>query len=441
MSSTKSLLTDENVVVQEQRWRKAIKRLKRVFPLWGYHVDRLQLTMCRGWNRTAAVDGIHLFWNPEFTASLNLRQLTFLVAHEVFHVAAGHLWRGVKIIKATGGDLVSRNFRRANIAEDYAIHQILVPLLDTGGVYRFMQWIKCGLYDSKFTGRSMETIYRYLLHNPDQDPDCVLDLHILRGEGDAPAGSIVGKDGEWVLIVDANGDPVTPDENDPAPIPVKVGDLQREIKDSIKNAQGGHGHNRTGNQDSSATINTNNIKTSQDWKDILKRFLVDTARSDYSYSRPHRGYLSRGMIVPGLRSGLVQVKIAIDTSSSIDMTQLQRFGAEVESARDQIGDHEFEMITCSTEIPRDHKTGQEITQHVQTGDPVNWTFPIGGGTNFIPVFDYIERNGETPACLVYFTDGDGTYPPVPPQYPVLWVLYGDDVVTPPWGEIINLNKK
>ena len=46
----------------------------------------------------------------------------------------------------------------------------------------------------------------------------------------------------------------------------------------------------------------------------------------------------------------------------------------------------------------------------------------GGGTRFEPVFDHIAADTEhdTPECLIYLTDGLGSFPDREPDYPVLW---------------------
>jgi predicted metal-dependent peptidase len=46
----------------------------------------------------------------------------------------------------------------------------------------------------------------------------------------------------------------------------------------------------------------------------------------------------------------------------------------------------------------------------------------GGGTDYRPVFDYIEANLPMNTMLLYFTDGDGWFPKYPPSYEVLWAL-------------------
>ena len=61
----------------------------------------------------------------------------------------------------------------------------------------------------------------------------------------------------------------------------------------------------------------------------------------------------------------------------------------------------------------------------------------GGGTDFRPVFDWVEHENRSPNMLVYFTDAEGDFPKTPPNYPVIWLVKGKGAV--PWGERVQLN--
>ena len=61
----------------------------------------------------------------------------------------------------------------------------------------------------------------------------------------------------------------------------------------------------------------------------------------------------------------------------------------------------------------------------------------GGGTDFRPVFEWLDGAGERPELLVYFTDAQGQFPENEPNYPVIWLVKGRETV--PWGQRIQLN--
>ena len=93
---------------------------------------------------TAATDGRHLWYAPEFIERLNPKQTEFLLAHEVLHVAFEHMLRR--------GD---RDPQAWNVACDYAINYSLV---ESG----LTQMPKGVLLDSKYKGMRAEKIYDIL---------------------------------------------------------------------------------------------------------------------------------------------------------------------------------------------------------------------------------------------------------------------------------------
>jgi predicted metal-dependent peptidase len=61
--------------------------------------------------------------------------------------------------------------------------------------------------------------------------------------------------------------------------------------------------------------------------------------------------------------------------------------------------------------------------------------PGGGGTSFIPPFEYLREQGIRPETLIYLTDLMGTFPE-DPGYPVVWAATTDADV--PFGEVVRI---
>ena len=61
----------------------------------------------------------------------------------------------------------------------------------------------------------------------------------------------------------------------------------------------------------------------------------------------------------------------------------------------------------------------------------------GGGTSFVPVFEWAEKQDRQPELLVYFTDAEGQFPKQEPVCPTIWLVKGKAKV--PWGQRIQLN--
>ena len=77
----------------------------------------------------------------------------------------------------------------------------------------------------------------------------------------------------------------------------------------------------------------------------------------------------------------------------------------------------------------------------QEGDEINPNVISGGGTSFVPPFDYCEENDIEPDFLIYFTDGYCSNFADEPDYPVLWVLFEDNpYFDPPYGEVATMDE-
>jgi predicted metal-dependent peptidase len=61
-----------------------------------------------------------------------------------------------------------------------------------------------------------------------------------------------------------------------------------------------------------------------------------------------------------------------------------------------------------------------------------------GGTDLRPVFEPGFLRAHRADGVVYFSDGEGPYPPHAPPLPVLWMLTKPSAFSCPWGERAKL---
>ena len=155
----------------------------------------------------------------------------------------------------------------------------------------------------------------------------------------------------------------------------------------------------------------------KDWKNELARFIHSTRKSDcHTWSRPSR----RISGMPDASEIETTIVICIDTSGSIVGNVMGTFVTECRAILDLAG------ITAVV-ISADAK----VQQTIQPGETFPTVLMGGGGTSFVPALE-AAANYE-PDGIVYFTDGEGTYPPSS-QFPVLWALTKPCAV--PFGEKI-----
>jgi predicted metal-dependent peptidase len=158
----------------------------------------------------------------------------------------------------------------------------------------------------------------------------------------------------------------------------------------------------------------------KDWKEELACFIHSTCKSDTrTWTRPSR----RIKGLPGwsreIESSIV---IVLDTSGSVTGPILSAFAAECRSITSLNG---VTAVIMSADAA--------VHQVIQPGEPFPTEWKGGGGTSFVPALKAAEAY--EPNCIIYLTDGQGTYPKGS-QYPVLWAL--TQPCTVPFGETILL---
>ncbi len=166
------------------------------------------------------------------------------------------------------------------------------------------------------------------------------------------------------------------------------------------------------------------------WRMLLARYVTALARDDFSYMRPSRR--EGEAILPSLRSSQVNVVIAVDTSGSIKPGEIVEFVSEVDALKGQMRAR-ITLLPCDAELAEDAPLTFEPWEEFRC--PLN--LGGGGGTDFRPVFDWVDRQGLQPELLVYFTDAEGKFPDMEPNYPVIWLVKGKTQV--PWGQRVQLN--
>ena len=191
----------------------------------------------------------------------------------------------------------------------------------------------------------------------------------------------------------------------------------------------------------------------QDYRAFLRKFAVlreemqiDTDSFDYGfYSYGLRLYGNMPLIEPQEFKEVQKIQdfvIAIDTSMSCSGDLVKAFLSETygvlletESFFKKVNIH---VIQCDEKVQSDVK----ITCREELEDYMaNMEIRGGGGTDFRPVFAYVEQLREAGAFdrlkgLLYFTDGYGIFPARKPDYDVAFLFMEEDYsdrAVPPWA--------
>jgi len=70
------------------------------------------------------------------------------------------------------------------------------------------------------------------------------------------------------------------------------------------------------------------------WRMLLARYMTAVARDDYSYQRPSRR--EGNAILPTLKSTQVNVTVVLDTSGSVNDTEMREFVSEIDAIKGQM---------------------------------------------------------------------------------------------------------
>ncbi len=387
--------------------------------------------------RSTGTDARHFYYNPSFIRHLSLAETQFMLAHEAMHCALAHFARRHH-----------RELRRWDVACDHAVNLILWEegLKPPPGV----------LMNPEYHGLTAEEIYPLIPPDPNEE---TIDSHLYdsdsgtgsrsrpdqqsssdRGESDQQAGKGAGQaQGEMPPPEPRQGEAPgqaakTQDGAGGQPRAEGLGETEKEElarQWQQRLAAAAQQAAMAGKLSASLARMVDNLLQPQlPWRMLLARYLKTAARDDYSFQKPSRR--EGDAIMPSLASSMIDVLVALDTSGSIDDEELREFLSEVDVIKAQIRAR-VTLHACDDKLCENGPWVYEVWEPLEL--PRNLTG--GGGTDFRPVFEWIDRNQLRPDIVVYFTDAEGTFPAHEPAYPVIWLVKGKAPV--PWGQRIQLN--
>jgi predicted metal-dependent peptidase len=171
-------------------------------------------------------------------------------------------------------------------------------------------------------------------------------------------------------------------------------------------------------------------KETINWKQLLRQYIGNKVRagSKRSWKRESKrfGVLQKGK----LKSRMIRLGIAIDTSGSVSSSELQEFMTEIHGI---MGSYKTDItiLECDAAVQKVYT----LKKHMKI-DP---KFAGRGGTDFRPVFKHFEDNrSKRPEMLIFFTDGEGPSPETE-TIKTLWVLTTNtSVKTMPFGRVLQI---
>ena len=380
-------------------------------PFLGALVLRLPLQAADpGWCQRTYTDAKTFYYNSAYVNALSFEEAQFVLSAEAMHCALSHFNRRGH-----------REPSRWALACEHAVNLILA---DEG-----LTAPADAAFDENYRGMTAEEIYHLL--NAEQDEESPEDDENQSADSAPRQNKAPAQRGR-------EPDPSRPGKSDPrlpAPAPPPPGEAERDslqqqwqqrLAGAAQQAQ------QAGKMsEEMARLIDLFLQPTLPWRAVLARFMNGIARNDYSYARPSS---RRGdpAIYPSLRSAQIDLVVAIDVSGSIDDDELNEFITEVDALKAQV-QARVTLLTCDSAITGDSPWVFEAWDCCELPDE----FSGRGGTDFRPVFDWIEQQDRHPDLVIYFTDAEGRFPETEPDYPSLWLIKGHADI--PWGQRIQLN--
>jgi predicted metal-dependent peptidase len=360
-------------------------------PFFGNMATRLKIQECDDWCMTAATDGRTIFFNRKFFEPLTVKQIEFVIAHEILHNVFDHLSR-------TEG----RDRRIFNAAADYCVNGQLIR--DRIGEQPPEIQI---FHDPQYYNWSAEQVYDDIFEKHDEESLAalgqLLDEHVDWGEQ--------GK----------NGQPQYSKE--------ELKQIRDEIREATMQAAQAAG---AGNVPANVARMIKELtEPKMNWREILRQQIQSTIRNDYTFMRPNRKGWHMNAVLPGQNfDTTIDICVAIDMSGSIGDEQAKDFLSEIKGIMQEFRDFKIKVWCFDTRVYNEADFDGYSMDEFDEYEPKG-----GGGTEFDANWEYMKEHDINPKKFIMFTDGypwgswgDENY------CDTVFIIHGNNSIVPPFGE-------
>jgi len=362
-------------------------------PFFGNMATRLKIQEAEEWCNTAATDGRSIYFNRKFFEPLSIKQIEFVIAHEILHNVFDHMTRRE-----------GRDAQIFNIACDYTVNGQIVR--DGIGDHN-IDGIKI-FHDAKYYGMGAEEVYDKIFEEMDEKQlnqlGQLLDDHIDWGKE--------GKDGRPQYSKDELK---------------KIRDEIREATIQAANAAG------AGNTPASVQRMIKEFtEPKMNWREILRQQIQSVIRSDFTFMRPNRKGWHMSAILPGTNvEETIDICVSIYMSGSISDAQAKDFLSEIKGIMEEYREFNIKIWCFDTSIYNEQSFDGYNIEEFDEYEPMG-----GGGTDFDANWEYMKEHDIVPKKFIMFTDGypwdswgDADY------CDTVFVIHGNDKIVPPFGEV------
>lgn len=366
---------------------------------------------------TAACDGRNIFFDIDFLSRLKKDEITFVLAHEVWHAVMSHMLR-----------LESRDMKLFNYAADMEVNEILRQ--ENYHVLKNAVTAKSFKFED---GLSAEEYYELLLKDADKIPNSSNPNNGSSSSSSSSSGNPTDGDGQFDKhlyegqnafsddvegeVDDKYGKVEYDDDYQPAVSKEAVAAIQEAVVSAAQRLEAqGRGLVPAYVQRILEKI----LEPVIPWQEVLSQFVTRQIGSDANWNKPHRRFVSRGLYLPTHESNCLNIAVGIDTSGST-ASDMEQFIGELNGILSTVDEYELHLVECDTQVGK-----YEVHTPM---NPINFeAYQVtgGGGTIINPIFEKLHEEDVDISCAVIFTDGETEHfsADMDPGYPVLWVISG-----------------
>lgn len=355
---------------------------------------------------TACTDGKTIFFNRAFLASLTIKQIVFLLGHEMLHVILNHLPRKQK-----------RDRHVWNIACDYVVNGFLVD-------FKIGEFIESGLYKEEFSSLSADEVYQEIISSYKQ----TFQLDTLDQHADIDNDTSSSDSHTVEIAAEMNRLSATQDPAERAQVNVQEA-LDKFLNDDTKSIRLKNALRKFWTPDVSATVN---------WREVFHQYIREFIQMDLTYLRPQKKSFTTGITLPSYtQEADLTVAIALDTSSSMRRNYIRQFLAEIKKILETYPAIKIHLWSFAEQV-----WNTRLIEFATAGDLESYALVLNGQTFFTKNWEYMKKENLQPDIFVMLTDGkpsDNEWGDCPTIQNCVFVIIDQPEIKAPFGQSINID--
>jgi predicted metal-dependent peptidase len=397
-----------------ERITRELRRLTVAFP----HLSGLAAAVRVALDDTIPTMGIfasgRLVANRDFTAKLPVKDLQFVLAHELLHLALRTHDRAV------GSGRLEFNYAHDYIINDMLRHALGVSAIPAGGLDM------PGARD-----RSAEEIVLEMRRKGDTTSSRtqVWDGVIVTVSQALAAGqSSAAKSGD---VLDAKQErEMFPEDAEEQAARIRA---MRDLAAKGMAMAAAIGLMRS--RGTEAGLSTQNVRAlrgihSTPWQIAVQRWHEGVTPGERTFTRAsRRGAERTDIVLPGRQRHAMTLNVILDTSGSMTGDIPFALGAIADFC-EATGIDDVRVVQCDTAVTSD--------EMLTPGELAEYQIHGYGGSDLTPALRALADDPRVTAAIV-ITDGDITYPAEPMPFAVLWVVPGETTTfAPRYGRVVSM---